>query len=126
MTYSTHRALGTFKHCTPRRSYLCDVGSAMTKRVTSLATEGTIWFPWGPYSWDSLCQDLGQFKPVLTIILTIISPKLLTDSTHNKCSPEGISCEEDEGKPLGEIDVIKCKYTSNAHNDRCKQDLESL
>lgn len=56
----------------------------------------------------------------------VISQKLLSDSTHNKCSPEWISSEENKGKSLGEIEVIKCKYTSNARNDQGKQDLDSL
>lgn len=81
-----------------------------------------IWSPWGPYSWAPSSQDLTQFKPVLIVI----SQKLLTDNTHNKCSPKWISCEENEGKSLGEIEVIKCKYSSDTHNDQRKQDLDSL
>lgn len=69
-----------------------------------------------------LGPDLTQFKPVLIVI----SQKLLTGSTHNKCSPEWISREENEGKSLGEMEVIECKYASNTCNDQSKQDLESL
>lgn len=124
MTYSTHRALETFKHCTPKSSYYCDDGRCNDQMESLLLPQKglAIWCPWGPYSWDSSSPDLTQFKPVLRVI----SQKLLTGSTHNKRSPERISRDENEGKSLGETEVIKCKYSSDTHNDQSKQDLDSL
>lgn len=78
--------------------------------------------PRGQYSWHPLSQDVRQFKPVFILI----SLKLLTNSTHNKRSPEWVSCDENEWESLGEMEEIKCKYSSDAHNDQGKQDLDGL
>lgn len=48
------------------------------------------------------------------------------NNTHNKCSPEWISCQENQGESLGEVEVIERKYSSDAGSDQGKQDLGSL